>query len=171
VKKGDALSRIAASQGVTLSELRSANNFRGDLIRVGQKLVIPNSSGSSRSFSRLANRKQGLQVVVEPGDSLSSIAARYNVSVKDLIKHNNIQNPRLINVGQTFFIPGKNSAAAPPVSRSQADPTPVLTPPVIAPPTRTTRSIPEDKTLQLIDEDDVFQDEDLIEQPVIPIED
>lgn len=170
VKKGDALSRIAASQGVTLSELRSANNFRGDLIRVGQKLVIPNSSGSSRAFSRLANRKQGLQVVVEPGDSLSSIAARYNVSVKDLIKHNNIQNPRLINVGQTFFIPGKNSAAAPPVSRSQADPTPVLTPPVIAPPTRTTRSIPEDKPLQLIDEDDVFQDEDLIEQPVIPIE-
>lgn len=171
VKKGDVLSRIAASQGVTLSELRSANNLRGHLIRVGQKLVIPNSSDSSREPSRLANRKQGLQVVVEPGDSLSSIAARYNVSVKDLIKHNNIQNPRLINVGQTFFIPGKSSAAASPDSRSQPVSTPVLAPPVIAPPTRTTRSIPEDKPLQLIDEDDVFQDEELIEQPVIPIED
>ena len=171
VKSGDALSRIAASQSVTLNELRSANNLRGDLIRVGQKLIIPNSSGSSRAPSRLANRKQGLQVVVEPGDSLSSIAALYNVSVKDLIAYNNIQNPRLINVGQTFFIPGRNSAAAAPASRSQPVSTPVFESPVIAPPTPARRSIPEDRQLQLIDESDVLQNENLIEQPVIPIED
>ena len=170
VKKGDALSRIAAGQGVTLNALRSANNLRGDLIGVGQKLIIPNSSGSTWAPSPLASRKQGLQVVVEPGDSLSSIAARYNVSIKDLISHNNIQNPRLINVGQTFFIPGSTSNAAAPAVRSQPVSEPAFSQPVIATPGPTTRSIPEDVQLQLVDEDDVLVDEESVEQPVIQIE-
>jgi LysM repeat protein len=170
VKKGDALSRIAAGQGVTLNALRSANNLRGDLIRVGQKLIIPNSPGSTWAPSPLASRKQGLQVVVEPGDSLSSIAARYNVSIKDLILHNNIQNPRLINVGQTFFIPGSTSNAAVPAVRSQPVSEPAFSQPVIATLGPTTRPILEDVQLQLVDEDDVFVDEDSIEEPVIQIE-
>jgi LysM repeat protein len=170
VKKGDALSRIAAGQGVTLNALRSANNLRGDLIRVGQKLIIPNSPGSTWAPSPLASRKQGLQVVVETGDSLSSIAARYNVSIKDLILHNNIQNPRLINVGQTFFIPGSTSNAAAPAVRSQPVSEPAFSQPVIATLGPTTRPIPEDVQLQLVDEDDVFVDEDSIEEPVIQIE-
>jgi hypothetical protein len=84
--------------------------------------------------------------------------------------HNNIQNPRLINVGQTFFIPGSTSNAAAPAVRSQPVSEPAFSQPVIATLGPTTRPIPEDVQLQLVDEDDVFVDEDSIEEPVIQIE-
>ncbi len=160
VKSGDALSRIAANQGVTLNALRAANNLSGDLIRVGQKLVIPNGRKPSNTSSPL--RRQGLQVVVAPGDTVSSIAIRYNVSAKDLILHNDIQNPARITPGQTLFIPSSISnrprSVPPPVVVEKKDPVPVQS------------TIPEDAPLILPDEDDFLQDEDLIEQPVIPIE-
>jgi LysM repeat protein len=160
VKSGDALSRIAANQGVTLSALRAANNLSGDLIRVGQKLVIPNGRKSSIASSPL--RKQGLQIVVAPGDTLSTIAIRYNVSAKDLILHNDIQNPARINPGQTLFIPSSLSttprSSPPPVVVEKRDPVPTLS------------TIPEDAPLILPDEDDFLEDEGWIEQPVIQIE-
>lgn len=168
VKSGDVLSRIAANQGVTLSELRSANQLSGDLIRVGQKLVIPRSGGD-RGSSALQSRGQGLQVVVAPGDSIFSIAERYNVSARDIVLRNNIQDPALINPGQTLFIPSQSSQRArqsnPTATPSQ--PTPRTAPSTPSPPPET---IPEDPPLRLLDEEDFLQDEELIEQPVIPIE-
>ncbi len=43
VKKGDTLGHIALRYGVGVNELRHRNNIKGDLIRVGQKLQIPNA--------------------------------------------------------------------------------------------------------------------------------
>ena len=168
VKSGDVLSRIAANQGVTLSELRSANQLSGDLIRVGQKLVIPLPEGAigSTAFQR---RGQGLQVVVAPGDSIFSIAERYNVVPRDIVLLNNIRDPALVNPGQTLFIPSQSSQSAgqsnPTPTPSQ--PTPRTTPSTPSPPPEI---IPEDPPLMLRDEDDFLQDEEQIEQPVIFID-
>jgi len=41
VQKGDTLSSIAKSYGVTVADLKKANNLAGDDIKIGQKLVIP----------------------------------------------------------------------------------------------------------------------------------
>lgn len=41
VKRGDTLSAIAKAFDVTLADLRKINNIDGDLIREGQKLLIP----------------------------------------------------------------------------------------------------------------------------------
>jgi LysM repeat protein len=41
VQKGDTLTSIAKSYGVTIAELRKANNLANDEIKTGQKLVIP----------------------------------------------------------------------------------------------------------------------------------
>lgn len=164
VKSGDALSIIAANQGVTVNDIRAANNLSGDLIRVGQKLVIPNSSsGRSNQPSRTA---QGLQVVVAPGDSVFSIAERYGVTARDLILKNNIQNPARITPGQTLFIPSSSDAASPRTNPTTATPPPREDPTPVSLPTL----IPEDPPVQLLDEDEFLEDEDLIDQPVIPIE-
>jgi membrane-bound lytic murein transglycosylase D len=40
VKEGDVLGKIAERHGVSVGQLRSWNNIRRNLIRVGQKLVI-----------------------------------------------------------------------------------------------------------------------------------
>lgn len=44
--------------------------------------------------------------IVQPGDSLSVIAARFNVSLNDLMTANNIQNPNQLAAGQQLVIPG-----------------------------------------------------------------
>jgi len=44
VQAGDSLSKIAVKHGVRVNDIREANKLSGDLIRVGQKLVIPGSS-------------------------------------------------------------------------------------------------------------------------------
>jgi LysM repeat protein len=41
VQKGDTLTSIAKNNGVTVSELRKANNLTSDSLKVGQKLVLP----------------------------------------------------------------------------------------------------------------------------------
>jgi LysM repeat protein len=48
----------------------------------------------------------GNRYVVQPGDTLYSIARRYNVTVWDLASYNNIYNVNLIYVGQVLIIPG-----------------------------------------------------------------
>ncbi|MFN3490886.1 MAG: peptidoglycan DD-metalloendopeptidase family protein [Anaerolineales bacterium] len=44
--------------------------------------------------------------IVQPGDSLSSIASRFNVSLNDLMAANNIANPNQLTAGQQLIIPG-----------------------------------------------------------------
>jgi len=44
--------------------------------------------------------------VVQPGDTLSAIAARFNVSLSDLMGANNISDPNQLSAGQQLVIPG-----------------------------------------------------------------
>ena len=44
--------------------------------------------------------------IVQPGDTLSSIALRFNVTVNDLMSANNISDPNLLAAGQQLVIPG-----------------------------------------------------------------
>lgn len=48
--------------------------------------------------------------VVQPGDTLSVIAAQYGVSVDSLAALNGITNPDLLRVGQVLLIPGASGA-------------------------------------------------------------
>jgi len=47
VQRGDSLSVLAARFGTTVAELRAANGLTGDMIRVGQKLVIPGAGAAT----------------------------------------------------------------------------------------------------------------------------
>ncbi len=56
--------------------------------------------------SPAAAQASGPVYVVQPGDTLSRIAARFNVSISDLMAANNMTNPNLLAVGQQLVIPG-----------------------------------------------------------------
>jgi murein DD-endopeptidase MepM/ murein hydrolase activator NlpD len=53
-----------------------------------------------------AAQLQGPIYIVQPGDTLSSIAARFNISLDDLMSANGITNPNLLDAGQQLTIPG-----------------------------------------------------------------
>ena len=100
VKPGETLYSIAQRYGVPLDKLAIANNITNpSLVRVGQRLTIP--SGDSAGSSAGARRVH----VVQKGETLTSIAARYGVTPQQIRQANNLQDPRLLMVGQQLVIP------------------------------------------------------------------
>lgn len=53
---------------------------------------------------------------VQPGDTLTAIAARYGVSIADLMAANGISNPNMIYVGQLLHLPHSLEAAEGPLT-------------------------------------------------------
>ncbi|RIK36451.1 MAG: hypothetical protein DCC55_27265 [Chloroflexi bacterium] len=73
--------------------------------------------------------------IVQPGDTLSSIARRFGTTVAVLVQLNGIQNPNLIRVGQQLLVPATTTTptATPTVTPTETitvTPTVTVTPPV-----------------------------------------
>lgn len=107
VKNGDTLSTIAWQYGVTVSDLKKWNGLSSDLIYAGQRLTIyttekteeKNSDGDASSGS------EPIIYTVKAGDTLSTIAATYGVTVKDLKRWNGLSSD-MIYAGQKLSIFG-----------------------------------------------------------------
>ncbi|WP_075183512.1 murein transglycosylase D [Pantoea sp. 1.19] len=78
VRRGDTLSGVAARMGVSVKTLQSANNLRGVAIKPGQVL---HAGGALADNSNITYR-------VRKGDSISSIAKRHGVDIKDVMRWN-----------------------------------------------------------------------------------
>ncbi len=127
VENGDTLSGLAARHHVPVSVLRSSNNLNSDLIRVGQKLRLPRDEQLlvdplyAAAASELQQLQSGLIAServthkVRSGESLSVIARRYKVTVRDLQNWNGISDPRKLRAGTTltvFHSPAPSAARA-----------------------------------------------------------
>lgn len=116
VKAGDSLSKIGAAYGVSVTNLKKWNNLRSDLILVGQKLTVKqssnngsNSSNSESNHGSTGKTESGSNTsvyTVKSGDTLSHIASNYNVSVANLKKWNHL-NSHIIYIGQKLSLKGK----------------------------------------------------------------
>lgn len=93
VKKGDTLSQIAYDNKITTSELKKANNLASDLLKIGQVLIIPSKSTGEINY------------IVQKGDNLYTIANKYDTTVSDIKKLNNLSTNTL-QIGQVLKIPG-----------------------------------------------------------------
>ena len=116
VRSGDVLGKIALRYRVTVSQLRRWNNLRGNMIRVGQRLVIysgakpsaePVSSGKTASTPRKPSIDPDTPYVtytVRNGDTLYDIAKAYpGVSAQNIMDFNGIGSR--IHPGMTIRIP------------------------------------------------------------------
>ena len=101
VKKGDSLWSIARANGLTVDELKSLNNLSSNVLHVGDTLLI--SSADSTGDDGNDN-----YYVVKSGDTLWSIARKYNLSVNELKALNNLGS-NVLSVGQRLIV-GKESS-------------------------------------------------------------
>lgn len=101
VKSGDSLWSISRKFGITVDELKSANNLSSNLLNVGQNLIIPGKEAQAT----------GDEYVVKKGDTLYSIARKYNTSVDNLKSINNITTDSLA-IGQIIKLPSTSSTAS-----------------------------------------------------------
>ncbi len=99
VRAGDTLSGLAKRYRISLSKLAKANDLRvRSRLRKGQMLVIP---GRSSSLS------PALRYKVRSGDSLTSVAQRFGISISSLARANGLGVRSRLKLGQRLTIPGK----------------------------------------------------------------
>ena len=127
VKRGDSLSKIANQFDTSVRAIKAANGLSSDLIRVGDKLVVPvssssigtssamsaapsdsmSSSSTAPSFSASGARTH----TVKSGEYPGKIASQYDMTTDELIALNGITDPRKLQVGKVLKVSGSSSTA------------------------------------------------------------
>lgn len=123
VQAGDTLSQIAVDNNTTVAAISQLNGITNPrTIFVGQRLRIPSAAGTP--VSPPSGQQQATATptayltptplptsvpvthIVQPGDTLYGIAARYGVSIVELAQLNGIVNYDQLSIGQVLTIPG-----------------------------------------------------------------
>ena len=101
VRRGETLGSIARRYGISVSQLKRWNGLRSNTAKVGTTLKVSNPAKQSKSTTTTttttSNEKQKYYTV-KRGDSLSSIAERFGVTVAQLRDWNGIEADN-INAG------------------------------------------------------------------------
>ena len=133
VEKGDTLYSISRKYQITVAELRTANNLsENDVIKVGQKLIIPDadigtaaalSSTKTAGSSASASTAKTVEYVVAKGDTLYGIARKNGMTVADLMAINNLDSSAVIKVGQKLKVSaGRTSSSSSAATTKKSEP-------------------------------------------------
>lgn len=126
IRRGDSLHSVARKYRTTVAYLRDLNDIpKGKRLKVGMKLYVPDRTPVAPKRNVIVAKKKsnsernpestnsvssnGRFYIVQSGDTLSSIAKKYSVSINELKRANNIRRGRLLKVGIRLQIPGDNS--------------------------------------------------------------
>ena len=94
VKSGDTLYTLANKYNTTVNAIATLNNLSSNNLSIGQTLKIPISTQTSTEPT----------YIVKSGDTLYSIARKYNTTVSELVSRNNLKTSNL-KIGQELIIP------------------------------------------------------------------
>lgn len=103
VKKGDSLYKIAKKYDTTVSEIIRINNLPTTALYIDQELRIPVKEEKNQDY---------ISYTVKKGDSLYSIATKYNTTVNDIKKLNGLTNNNL-SIGQILKVPVSTNTTLP----------------------------------------------------------
>lgn len=92
VQKGDTLYSVAMANNTTVDELKRINNLTSNILSTGQLLKIPSALLPETTY------------IVKKGDSLYSIANKYNTTVDELKRINNLTS-NILSIGQVLKLP------------------------------------------------------------------
>lgn len=97
VKSGDSLWSIAKRYGVSIDDIKKANNLSSNLLNIGQVLIISSEEEPPEIGDFIV-------YTVSSGDNLYKIATKYNLTVDDLVNYNDLATTNL-SIGQQLLIP------------------------------------------------------------------
>lgn len=92
VQAGDTLYSIARKYNISVNELKNLNNLVDNTLSIGQILEVPSGLSSYNSY------------IVDKGDTLYSIAKKFDTSVNKLKELNNLSS-NMLSIGQKLLIP------------------------------------------------------------------
>jgi murein DD-endopeptidase MepM/ murein hydrolase activator NlpD len=98
---GDTLTDLATAYKTTVESIAASNRLiSANGLVAGRPMTIISRTGSTESEHRT-----GLSYIVQPGDTLSSIAAIYNLAPLELAHLNELDHPTYLFPGQRLYIP------------------------------------------------------------------
>lgn len=103
VKSGDSLWKIANEFQTTVNTIRDLNKLTSDILQVGQVLLLPINE---------TNTEQTTMYTVKAGDTLWSIANRYDTTVNTLRSLNNLTSD-VLQIGQVLRLPSNPNEVTP----------------------------------------------------------
>ena len=110
VKKGQTFNSIAKKYGTTVNELRKKNHLsKKASLKAGQILLVPVNKtalakkGKNKRTKEVSEEKNIQRYKVKRGDTLASLAKKFDVSVDDLKKMNKIKGS-VIKSGTTIKV-------------------------------------------------------------------
>lgn len=106
IKRGETLSVIARRYDVSVSAIQQANKLRDSRIRAGRDLIIPVAANPYQQTTVVSSSQAGKPIVhrVVQGDTLWSIARRYQVQVNQLMDWNQLSSSQVLNLNQALTI-------------------------------------------------------------------
>jgi membrane-bound lytic murein transglycosylase D len=118
VRRGEALSTIAAKYGVSVQAIRDANKMRGSRIIAGHQLTVPVTMDHVRASAPVQRPTPRATVTAAPGgeyrvragDTMWDIARRHGTTIGELASLNKISSRRKIYPGQLLRMPASASA-------------------------------------------------------------
>ncbi len=109
VESGDTLSSIAEQFGIEVVQLMAANNItEADQLFVNDELTIPSPDFVLPTKTPVPDNLfpgQEIEYVVDPGDTLESIASQFNSTAEAIAERNEIEDPNDIGVGDVLIVP------------------------------------------------------------------
>ena len=129
VRRGETLSGIARHYGLGVGELAAANGLSSrSKLKAGQRLRIPGAGdedGLSAQPER-SNRRDPSLHTVKRGETLTSIARRYDLGVGELAAANKLSAKARVRAGRKLRIPDRDAEgmalSAPPAETTAAQP-------------------------------------------------
>jgi murein DD-endopeptidase MepM/ murein hydrolase activator NlpD len=141
VGTSDTLETLARRYNVSAAAILQANGYKGPrTLSPGQQLIIPHQAtavAAAPALAAPASKPIAAAApsvhVVNPGDTLLSIARHNHVSLSELAKANNIDPQAKLRLGTKLTVPAAKTAATapmvPPAAVAAAQPAAALAPP------------------------------------------
>ncbi len=104
VKSGDSLYSIAKKFETTVQELKELNGLSSNALQIGQELIIPKKETIPPSVEPPINDDKYILYAIKAGDTLYSIAKKYNTTV-DAIKNLNNLTSNNLTIGEVLKLP------------------------------------------------------------------
>ncbi len=118
VIKGDTLYSLSRKYKISVDELTRLNKIENNNIKIGQRLLIgaPTTVTPSTSTPQTQKTADGpkengwVRYEITKGDTLYSLARKYEVTVDKLMKENNLSEAGVIKMGQILYVPSPTLA-------------------------------------------------------------
>lgn len=110
----DLARQIESLRGAIAAEsserVKGQQRIYDDIVKKMTDIAKQQQAAAAKNAAAAAQRTygSGWEHVVQPGESLSAIAAAYHVKVDAIVRANDIKNPNALRAGQKLFIPDPN---------------------------------------------------------------